>query len=350
MSRQALTWAMVAVTLLFSACGWQTERTTAEQTPVYEPYDRPAVSNQFWLDEVPELEPYQSPEEIVSRWYREYTTELLPRDDYGQLYTYPARRLTDNIGPNYLYGLCDGAGRIVTDDAYVRVESCYRPDGTQLLSLERQPATGASEEEIAQRWQVAAADGSWLLTDLPGGLRYADETWLVLMAWDTGNWDFGEGSIYIYDYEGNLHAAYSPAILSNYADGRLLLYFYDENNDNWGQKALIHDMEGADSFPVQDEESKLWGLKDSAGAYIIQPAYASADELYAGLGFGPEEERDDRRWEDIEIDGETYRIYSYENGRYSVFSDYRGGATGDYAGLLTEDLEWLLKIRIRENV
>lgn len=336
---------LLIAALLLTACGQRMDEPAAE-TPVFLLDDLPLEENRFWLDELPEIADYQ-PQQIGSRWYQFYTDRLIPRVDYGQLYPYIARRLTDDIGPNFLFGLSDGEGRIVTDAAYVGIYSCYRPDGMQLLSLERQPARGAGDEEIAHRYQVAAADGSWLLSDLPGELRYADENHLVLADNSTPNWDFGEANIYVYDYDGRQRSAYPGSILSDYANGWLLLHYYDEENPNWYDQPVIRDAEGREYAPAQDAASNLWGLIDDTGVYVFAPQYDDTEELYATMGFGREPvTSDNRRWEQIEVEGQTYTIYSYENGLYSVFSDGEHHSTLSYTGLLNEDMQWLLKIEL----
>lgn len=108
------------------------------------------------------------PEPTGSRWYEDYTGELLPREDYGPLIPYAGLRLMDDwpAANGCLYGLMTPEGTVVTDPVYSAV---YRPGGYDgadfyslpVLVLEQGDETAGPETGNPMACAAAALDGSW---------------------------------------------------------------------------------------------------------------------------------------------------------------------------------------------
>ena len=134
------------------------------------------------------------------RWYSETTTDLIPRDDYGPLYSYvgasvqTTQRWTDQNGEEHtwtsssgtpVYGLMTRDGKIVTDPVY---QGVYQPTyrrGTQVTALPVLLLSRADEswnyyDTNGQRYAVAASDGSWC-TDFEFWVYGLKETSLLLV-------------------------------------------------------------------------------------------------------------------------------------------------------------------------
>ena len=148
---------LLAVLLFLSGCGAQTELPAAEQ-------DGELTVSTDWskLDERESLPP------IGSRWYDEYTGQLIPRDDYGPLIPYAGLRLLDNWPAitGCLYGLMTTDGVVVTDAVYSRVISpSYSVGGRQafhpLLALYTRTQPDEAHIDGRDSWALAAGDGSW---------------------------------------------------------------------------------------------------------------------------------------------------------------------------------------------
>jgi hypothetical protein len=145
----------LALCLLLTACASRTEEPETEPTEKAE--DRGLLVHTDWshLGQREEL-----PSPVGSRWYEDYTDQLIPRDDYGTLIPYAGLRLMDNwpAGDGCMYGLMTQAGQVVTDPVYSTV-TCpgYGSRRFPLLILR----TSAPDGEEGGICAVAAADGSW---------------------------------------------------------------------------------------------------------------------------------------------------------------------------------------------
>lgn len=110
----------------------------------------------------------EPPEPIGSRWYADYTGELIPRKDYGPLLPYVGLRLMDDwpAANGCLYGLMTQDGVVVTDPVYSAV---YRPSGYDgadfyslpVLLLEQGDEHADPESGNPLACAAAALDGSW---------------------------------------------------------------------------------------------------------------------------------------------------------------------------------------------
>lgn len=122
------------------------------------------------------------PDHDGGRWYSETVTDLIPRPDYGPLYSYVGSlaqsidRWTDSNGveqtwlseyPTPVYGLMTRDGKIVTDPVFQGVYQPTYRHGSQLIAHPVLLLSRAGEDWIdneitnGQRYAVAAKDGSW---------------------------------------------------------------------------------------------------------------------------------------------------------------------------------------------
>jgi hypothetical protein len=146
------------------------------------------------------LEPYTANPrtEIINRWYPNTTYELIPRDDYGKLYPFPA--YAEDMW-NVLYGLMTADGRIVVDGLFEFVWFIDKGDGYYR----------AHRFLPEQGWETRyiAADGSRELI-LPERSAYyamlADETVRVFMheRLDIGDSWWETMQVGVLDMNGNI--------------------------------------------------------------------------------------------------------------------------------------------------
>ena len=155
----------LALCLLLCACA-APERTPGQTEAPSVP--APAETSAVYTDWSKLGEKPEPPEPIGSRWYEDYTGELLPRGDYGALMPYVGLRLMDDwpADSGCLYGLMTHEGVVVTDPVYSAV---YRPGGydeTGAYSLPVLVLKRGDRDADPEAWDpvacaVAAIDGSW---------------------------------------------------------------------------------------------------------------------------------------------------------------------------------------------
>lgn len=141
--------------LLLTACGGKTavtegtEASTEATVPTVAPTEPPTENpyapigdeNTFLLPALPDIGEYEAGD--AERWYKEYTPDLIPSEQYGTLVPYVGRAFhfrtpederneyNDNSVTRYSYGLCTMDGVIVTDPTYESIRLC--PDGYYVL-------------------------------------------------------------------------------------------------------------------------------------------------------------------------------------------------------------------------
>ena len=105
---------------------------------------------------------------VGSRWYDEYTGQLISRDDYGTLIPYAGLRLMADwpASTGCLYGLMTTDGIVVTDAVYSNVVSPRYYMGAKqmwhpLLTLYMGIQTDDGDGNLRGYWAIAASDGSW---------------------------------------------------------------------------------------------------------------------------------------------------------------------------------------------
>lgn len=163
-----------ALCLLLCACA-PVETPPVEQAPpgpppseaVTAPEEAPEQGGLTVYTDWSKLEARQPPPEpIGSRWYEDYTGELITRDDYGPLIPYAGLRLMDNwpAEEGCLYGLMTQDGRVVTDPVYssVHAPAGYGEDGKPYVLPLLVMRLGGGED--GTNYVIAAPDGSWYKT------------------------------------------------------------------------------------------------------------------------------------------------------------------------------------------
>jgi hypothetical protein len=139
---------------------------------------------------------------VGSRWYADYTDQLVPQDDYGTLIPYVGLRLLDDwpADSGCLYGLMTQDGQVVTDPVYSTV-SCPGYGSQQFPLLVLRQKTSASDGAEDGVYAVAASDGSWC-------------TPFLYRAWDANSQGlllFQEDSVTIMTAEGEIQRTWTVA-------------------------------------------------------------------------------------------------------------------------------------------
>ena len=126
------------------------------------------------------------PPSVGSRWYDDYTGQLILRDDYGKLIPYAGLRLMDDwpATTGCLYGLMTTDGVVVTDAVYSAVRSpCYYMGEKQgshpLLALYMMTQPDETYEYGRSLWAIAASDGSWCTEFCYLGMRACEDSLLL---------------------------------------------------------------------------------------------------------------------------------------------------------------------------
>ena len=234
----------------------------------------------------------------AGRWYPQTVTELIPRTDYGPLYSYvgaivqSVEQWTDPNGVEQtqlspwttpVYGLMTRDGKIVTDPVYQGVYQPTYRHGDQMVVHPVLLLSRASEEwneydTNGQRYAVAAQDGSWC-TDFEFWLYTMNAENLLLV---------GPGGVTLLDPLTGARQDWSWASL-NYTEKDLpsllgtLLWLYgfqwtDEgailgltNAENWDQTdvRLFHPEDGSISIISREEwesilDAELQTAQDSS--------------------------------------------------------------------------------------
>lgn len=111
------------------------------------------------------LEPRPDPlPRVGSRWYADYTADLIPREDYGELIPYAGLRLLDDwpASTGCLYGLMTTDGAAVTDPVFSSVSRAGYGGGVLPLLVLRKGDPTLDDNWDPAMLAVAAADGSWV--------------------------------------------------------------------------------------------------------------------------------------------------------------------------------------------
>ena len=208
---------------------------------------------------------------------------LTPNDNYGPLLPYIGAEMTLSgyvLDAVPLYGLVTTDGRIVTDPIYSEVLTNYGP----FLLLYR-----ASETEIHTRATIAAPDGRWV---------HDAGDWREFVPLDDAEnprlaVSHADGSVTIYDADGNVTAEFSHETLApflgedyiwgdpiiGYVEGCALSYehgcltaaFYDEASP-WGNYWRYECFLDPDSGAVTDRPPARW-TPDTDWNYANPPEF-----------------------------------------------------------------------------
>ncbi|MDR1754863.1 MAG: hypothetical protein LBR74_08175 [Eubacterium sp.] len=160
------------------------DQTTPETLSYYA-----ANASPEFLKRLSELEPYQTRSEIKSRYYPETNYELIPSDDYGKLYPYPAY----NSGYAVIYGLMTSDGRIVVDGAYGIVKYIDWGEGYYILGT----SSGG---------RIITANGSLQTGVFPGNLKYIGKDRVRVLEYRDNGGESLEEFVGEIDLNGNIIA------------------------------------------------------------------------------------------------------------------------------------------------
>ena len=249
--------ALLIINLLpfvFSSCGTQGSAERPE-------FSKPT----FYLSELPELEPFEFPSEIKSRYGGEtYVDKLMPAGDYGKLYPYEGKRSTADYWTSSKYGLVDAQGRIVVDPVYER--AYYLGEGSSVLCLVY-PNGGADAtdyEFASRRMVIADVGGSWVNDECIGD-------------WAT----MSEGRIIIHGYDTDQTGQYFPCFRIFDADGEPIAEG-DGHADVFSEGlSAVYVVEK----PVRQEQERAGHYQyiDKAGNVAIPGPFAEAYEFHDGV-------------------------------------------------------------------
>lgn len=323
-----LTVSLLALLLTLTAC----TRPTAQVTPTPEPAETPADTWSPVYADWSKLTPYETKKPVYTRRYAGYTDRLIPADDYGLLLPYAGQAVTATAEWSYYHGIYDTyyryglvtlTGEVVTDPVFADVSELVLRDGAGVPLAD----TGAmvltkvfvgEEGEPKALSAIAARDGSWctdflyeydwemgLGLDKTGQvlpLRKAGEK-IALLDLTTGaelrevdfssflppdldpETDWWNVSGFEFDRaEGwctlNLSVSQQIEGQSVYTDTPLL---FDPHGNRVPLDSNVHQV-GAFSeglAPAQDYFD-LWGYINTAGAWVIRPAYSYAGPFSEG--------------------------------------------------------------------
>lgn len=294
----------LALALVLTGCAApaaETPEPTESVSPVYTDWSK--------------LTPYEAPKALYTRRYEGYTDHVIPADDYGPLVPFAGNVVYNKRGGiSYTYGLATLTGEVVTDPVFLSVEYLEDVVGTPLLLTRTFPG-----EDFPLRSALCAQDGSWctdfvygdaaiftlgLMNGVVGGLGYqrgvplrkgktgfalmdpatGEETctlnwsdvvpWGAAVSWsniamDPATWWVTVNCTIV--SEGALQGTTIPLLF----DGQGSRHPLPESVKSVGQYS-----EGL--IPAQGEKN-TWGYIDTAGNWVIQPRYGSAEPFENGV-------------------------------------------------------------------
>lgn len=296
------------------------------------------------------LTAYNPDWEVISYYFNEPLSELVPDSGYGRLLPYVGEVLYSNewgyeIG--YLYGLCNERGEIVTKPVYSGVEEIndYAEDNasysTGILSLRK--VVTDKNGEVYYRYAIAAADGSWVTGFDYGYINFASE-WLFADVYENGEC-IGAA---ILNYKGEeVYRAPVYSIANIYEN---IAFIYGEDDMYYYLNLLNGDTFGAytDASPYTEgisavEDEHGWRYIDTSGNTLLDMGkeYRYCGPFYNGYAKVRFED-----WESVVIDMEGNIVLNdnvyYEsngiwcsNGVAGVYYD----ANNDFAKVTFGDAE-----------
>ena len=220
--------ALVVVSLV--ACDSETsEPVLSEDESSLQNESHPPI---FFLEVLPELEPFEAPREIVSRYHAEkFVDTLKPANDYGRLYPYEGKFVGDQIWECPRYGLTDAGGRIVVDPVYGEAYYAEPANGgepeylilaypVEAFDKEAQkPVIDADDLVQPKRFVFAAIDGSWVSDTYSGKEAELSEDRIIIYDYVSDrDLYLRKKDFRIYDFEGRL-IAQGDGALSGFQEG-----------------------------------------------------------------------------------------------------------------------------------
>lgn len=243
----------------------------------------------------------ETEEKVGSRWYEDYTDDLICRDDYGLLYPYAGQRLMDDwpAADGCIYGLMTADGVAVTDPVFNGAGHASYYDGGKLCVLPLLVLCKGVQDEngwASGLYAIAAADGSWCT-----GFKYS-----AYSVSKDGLLLFEDGSLSLMSPTGKILGTYTPeeiGITEEEFDEMISAVNWGEGwGGRWSGDYITIDL--AD-YSIANPDIKLFQI--SSGQTVAMPLEEWDSYYYA------EEEKE---WTAdiqngeyvISIGGETYTI------------------------------------------
>lgn len=298
MTKRLIPTLLLAASCLLAGCSGEAQSVvstpeaapTPSPTPIATPTPTPEPTVVFEVQtDYSQYTPHEkeSIEPIYTRLSEDWISDLAPGDDYGALYPFTASISHGEYGDGSVYGIADESGRIVCDGVYCRVErlSCF--DYFDYTSTYIPMLRLTKNDRGDTLYAVASTDGSFV-TDCVYGYVRAIYGGVVC-----GN-EFGSTDFVIYDYEGNvllrgtdlrLGILCEPAVYYC-SEGRLIINAVDSEGEGGyyvldmsgnmlhGPYMQISAYENGRAI-AQDRDSKLWGVVNLCGNWVIAPEYES---------------------------------------------------------------------------
>ncbi len=110
------------------------------------------------------LAPLQTNTILANRWYEDYTDDLIPSDEYGQLIPYIGGEVSNTWwGSGWCYGLATTDGTIVTDPVFMTATYSGYYDQNTYCTIYPEPYVLLLGKAVGEEYlyALAAGDGSW---------------------------------------------------------------------------------------------------------------------------------------------------------------------------------------------
>lgn len=331
----ALTLALLLLLSLLSGCGtllpgWKnagTETDPTEESAVRQPHAVEIGGVSIYVDDS-KYERYQPVEEICTPISDGPPDEFVPSTSYGDVFPYVAERLFTSTedgygwGGNYLYGLADSKGRMLTGGIYTSAYPlyCYVPgsyDNVQLPFLQVIRCRDASvihHEEEYGNWDEVSATRETALISMDGSFLLPFSDWSFqgfrhcIVATGGSAWDDDAASrqkdFTVYDLRGEVLLDSSALNIDPDCDyvyvqeteGILQVtqgWFGDEEYsrdcvdyyDLTGKHLLGPYKSGtafSDDLACVSVDGTNYGYVDRSGTWVIAPQYHSCAEFQNG--------------------------------------------------------------------
>ncbi len=296
---------IMALVLTLSACGFNRQPEDPIEESTQESTTLDLSKPVFMLESLPEIGEF-SQKNLYKRWYEEYTDELRPRSDYGELipfigdcrYYEETEYYSDRPYGFYSsrYGLMTTDGKIVVDAVYEDVNE-MEIDGEIYYTL-----TKSIPYETEDGWYnsvtettVAKRDGSRAFN--VSGYTYMGSNGRIVAS----GGEYGE-NLTVYDYSGNLifKIPSDYNVIGGYQDGLLCATNYNLEYPHTN----VYDVDGNVAFEVDGEVRESfsngyavigilmdtvdynyrYGIIDTKGSWAVRPIYEDIQPL-EGTGF-----------------------------------------------------------------
>lgn len=325
----------LSLALLLAACG------EPDQPPAATPSPTDGVNvTVHWDALTPE------PENRAERWYEEYTDELIPSDEYGELVPYIGGEigLDEYWLRGWVRGLATRDGVIVTDPVYLDVQLLSWYDsgygstrtGSAYILRTAVPSDAEPSDEwspaFEDRYGFAASDGAWYTGQLFSDVIYMGEPGALFMTPEGDAVMVGTDGSEIFRWEaGNMPIdAFEPGQsywMIDYSDGTYLR-FQLVDADGWKGEFCYVDLRTGDiSYTrpedfIEREPYLPWEYQTyGGGEYLVEDGmvHIRSDE-YGEHSFPVPEGTGEYPYPDIDGD----RVLFGQNDGRSILTDLDG--------------------------